>query len=187
MDKSVVNCNVKSNQDKFHIVEQHIKDLEDEQEELMIVFTQLTLFLYENSLCPVNDDILEYIQLIIKGELLRKNEGAQNEKFIAALVELYDQYKLETDLMKQALKRNKTLGNVSSSQMNKMKLKEVIELVEQLYKLPINGRKIREQMHDLINMQQQKLNQIHDQIINLPQTSSSCSLFQELKTILQKQ
>jgi len=53
----------------------------------------------------------------------------------------------------------------------------MIELVERLYKLPINGRKIREQLHDLINMQQ-KLNPI----INPPQSSS---LFQELKTILQ--
>ena len=76
--------------------------------------------------------------------------------------------------MKQVLQRNKILGNVSSSQM---KHKEMIELVEQLYKLPINGRKIREQLHDLINMQQ-KLNQI----INPPQ---NCSLFQELKIILQ--
>ena len=92
----------------------------------------------------------------------------QQQKDVAALVELYDQYKLEIDLMKQALKRNKTHGNVSSAQMKK----EVIELVEQLYKISM----------------QQKSNQIHDQIINLlPQSSSSCSLFQELKTILQKQ
>ena len=110
----------------------------------------------------------------------------QQQKDVAALVELYDQYKLEFDLMKQALERNKTLGNVSSSQIKKLKPKEVIELVEQLYKLPINGHRIRKQVYALISMQQ-KSNQIHDQIINLPQTSSSCSLFQELKTILQKQ
>ena len=96
-------------------------------------------------------------------------------RYIASLIELYDQYKNAIDLMKQVLQRNKILGNVSSSQM---KPKEMIELVEQFYKLSINGRKIREQLHDLINMQQQKQNPI----INPPQNSS---LFQELKTILQ--
>ena len=33
----------------------------------------------------------------------------QQQKDVAALVELYDQYKLEIDLMKQALERNNSL------------------------------------------------------------------------------
>ena len=65
IDKSVINYNVKNNQDTFHIVKQHIRQLEDEQEEIMIVFIQLALFLYENSFCLVNEDILNYIQLFI--------------------------------------------------------------------------------------------------------------------------
>ncbi len=65
-----------------------IKDLKEEQEAIIKVYTQLTEFVRANALNPVNDDILEYIQHFIREEQIKKNSVAQNDGVIAGLNKL---------------------------------------------------------------------------------------------------
>ncbi|CAF3719844.1 unnamed protein product [Rotaria sp. Silwood1] len=165
-------------------IEQRIKDLKTEQEAIIKVCTQLTQFLRVNALNPVNDDILEYIEHFIREEKLKKSAGVQNSSVIAGLEKLLVDYKCEMDILQQGMKISATtLSNNSSDATKVIEPEEIFLLVGTLYRLPINGTKIREQVEGL-KLIQSKFSRNREHVVNLPEQANSSSVMEDLKKIL---
>ncbi|CAF1121731.1 unnamed protein product [Rotaria sordida] len=165
-------------------IEQRIKDLKTEQEAIIKVCTQLTQFLRANALNPINDDILEYIEHFIREEKTKKSAGVQNDDVIAGLEKLLVDYKHEIDILQQAMKMTSTtISNNLSDSTDIIKPEQIFLLVGSLYRLPINGDKIREQVEGLKCMQS-KFTQNREYVVNLPVEADSSSVMADLKNIL---
>jgi hypothetical protein len=165
-------------------IEKRINDLKEEQEAIIKVSTQLTQFLHENALTPVNDDILEYIQHFIREEQMKKNGGVQNDGIIDGLNKLLVDYKNEMEILQQGLKMSQTsLATNSSNQTNIVQPEEIFILVGTLYRLPINGAKIRAQVDELKRVQE-KFSRNKEQTVNLPAEADSSLLMTDLINIL---
>ncbi len=165
-------------------IEKRIKDLKEEQEAIIKVCTQLTQFLRANALNPVNDDILEYIQHFIREEQTKKNAGVQNDGVIEGLKKLLVDYKNEMEILQQGLKMSQTsLATNSSNQTNIVKPEEIFILVGTLYRLPINGAKIRAQVDELKNVQH-RFSRNREQTVNLPTEADASSVMADLRQIL---
>ncbi|CAF3475891.1 unnamed protein product [Rotaria sp. Silwood2] len=148
------------------------------------VCTQLTQFLRVNALNPVNDDILEYIEHFIREEKTKKNAGVQNDDVIAGLEKLLVDYKNEMNILQQAMKiTSTTISNNSSNSTDVIKSEQIFLLVGSLYRLPINGAKIREQIEGLKNIQS-KFSKNREHVVNLPIEANSSSVMTDLKNIL---
>ena len=171
-------------QSSVEAVDKRIADLKDELEQIKKVCAKLTQFLQANALNPVNDDIVEYIQHFIREEQIKKNAGADNDSVIAGLKSLLDDYKQEIATLKDALKANKGLS--TSNSLNESKVlqpDEIFLLVGTLYRLPINGTKIRAQVAGL-KYTQEKFTRNREQKVNLPTLAGSSSVMDELIQIL---
>jgi hypothetical protein len=165
-------------------IEKHIKDLKTEEEAIVKVCTQLTQFLRANALNPVNDDILDYIQHFIREEQLKKSAGAQNDGVITGLQNLLANYRHEMNILQQTMKISQiSLTTNSSDSTNIVQTEDIFLLVGTLYRLPINGAKIRAQVDELKRVQQ-KFSQNREQTVNLPTEANSSSVMADLEYIL---
>jgi hypothetical protein len=181
-----VNIGTSNNsQSLIDAIEKHIKDLKAEEEAIMKVCAQLTQFLSVNALSPLNDDILEYIQHFIREEQLKKNAGAQNDAVIVGLQSLLANYRREMNILQQSKKISQiSLTTNSSNLTNGVQPEDIFILVGTLYRLPINGAKIRAQVDELKRVQQ-KFNQNREQTVNLPIEADSSSVMIDLQYILE--
>jgi hypothetical protein len=179
--KMDTNNNVQS---PVEMIEQRIKDLKAEQEAIIKVCTQLTQFLRVNSLNPVNDDIIEYIQHFIREERTKKNAGVQNDGVIAGLENLLVDYKQEMDIVQKGMRISQTSLSTNPSDSNSaVKAEDIFILVGSLYRLPINGVKIRAQVDELKRVQH-KFSRNREQTVSLPAEAASSSVMADLKRIL---
>ncbi len=179
--KMNTNDNVQS---PVEMIEQRIKDLKAEQEAIIKVCTQLTQFLRVNALNPVNDDIIEYIQHFIREEKTKKNAGVQNDGVIAGLENLLADYKQEMDIVQKGMRISQTtLSKNSSDSNNVIQAEDIFTLVGSLYRLPINGDKIRAQVDELKRVQH-KFSRNREQTVSLPPEAASSSVMADLKRIL---
>ncbi|CAF1229005.1 unnamed protein product [Rotaria sordida] len=142
-------------------IKQRIKDLEVEQEAIIKVCTQLTQFLRANALNP--------------------SAGVQNDDVITGLEKLLVDYKHEMDILQQAMKINSTtISNSSSESTDVIKPEQIFLLVSSLYRLPINGAKIREQVEGLKCIQS-KFTQNREHVVQLLVEADSSSVMIDLK------
>jgi hypothetical protein len=168
-------------QTPLQAIDQRIKDLKAEEEEIIKVCTQLTQFLRANALNPVNDDILEYIQHFIREEQIKRSSGAQNDAVIDGLKKLLADYTREMSILQKAMEI--TQATNPSDLTNAITYDEIFLLVGKLYRLPINGAKIREQIEQ-IKIVQQKFSRNREQTVNLPLEADSSSVMADLRLIL---
>ncbi len=180
-----VNISTSNNsQSVIAAIEKHIKDLKTEEEAIVKVCTQLTQFLRANALNPLNDDILDYIQHFIREEQLKKSAGAQNDGVITGLQNLLANYRHEMNILQQTMKISQiSLTTNSSDSTNIVQTEDIFLLVGTLYRLPINGAKIRAQVDELKRVQQ-KFSQNREQTVNLPTEANSSSVMADLEYIL---
>jgi uncharacterized protein YgbK (DUF1537 family) len=182
--KFQVQVNLKTSskvQSPVEAINQRIKDLKAEQEAIIKVCTQLTQFLRVNALNPVNDDIIEYIQHFIREEQTKKAAGAQNEGVIEGLEKLLADYRQEMKIVQQGMRIAQT--PLASDPASTMTSEDIFLLVGTLYRLPINGAKIRAQV-DEIKRVQQRFSRNREQIVNLPIQAATSSVMIELERIL---
>ncbi len=78
-----------------------------------------------------------------------------------------------------------SFGTNSSNQTNIVQLEEIFLLVGTLYRLPINGAKIRAQVDELKHVQQ-KFSRHRERMVTLPVECASSSLMTDLINILKK-
>lgn len=180
-----INMNTGNNsQSTIDAIEKRIKDLKEEEQAIIKVCTQLTQFLRANALNPVNDDILDYIQHFIREEQIKKNAGTQNQGVIDGLNKLLEDYTQEMKILQQTLQLSQTSLTVDpANPADVVKQEEIFRLVGTLYRLPINGPKIRAQVDELKNVQR-KFSRNREQTVNLPDEAESSSIMVDLTYIL---
>ena len=122
------------------LIDKRVADLRKEEATIRKTCVKLTLFLKANAIIPFNDDMLEYLNHFIKEEKQKQGEGKNNAEIIRGLEKMVADYTAEVNLF----------INVTSSAKdrldNTIEIDQIFTLVEELYRLPINGRFIQEQI-----------------------------------------
>ncbi|CAF4719538.1 unnamed protein product, partial [Rotaria magnacalcarata] len=73
-------------------IDQRISDLRAEAAKIRDVYIKLAKFLHTNSIVPINNDIVEYLQYFIREEQMKQNAGAGNQELIAGLRKQLDEF-----------------------------------------------------------------------------------------------
>ncbi|CAF4030182.1 unnamed protein product [Rotaria sp. Silwood1] len=162
------------------VIEQRIKKLTDEKNTILAVCSKLAHFLQSNSLNPVNDDIMDYIQHFIREERTKNSNGAQNNDIIDGLEKLVIDYRNEIDLLQSLIKTNETNPSKLTSIIQS---KEIFDHVRTLYQLPIYGVKIRQQVEQVKHVQLRARGD-REHIIELPATAETSITMIGLRKIL---
>lgn len=126
-------------------IDQLITSLRKEQEQIRDVYRKLARFLHANAILPLNDDIIEYLKQFIREEQMKQSAGAKNSDVIDNLQIIMKDYENEIQLFKETIKTD----GVRPNSKDVLQPEEIFPLVGTLFRLPINGKKIREQVDGL--------------------------------------
>ncbi|CAF0836353.1 unnamed protein product [Adineta ricciae] len=160
-------------------IEQRINDLREEQRKIQDVYKKLVRFLYTNALLPANDDFLDYLEYFIREEQTIRNSGGNNAQIIVNLQRLKDEYKQEMDLFKRTVEEQKGTTNTIET----LKASQILDLVNELYQLPITGQQIRQQVEGIV-IGQEKGNAQREIYVDLPTTAASSKVMRQLEEII---
>ncbi len=160
-------------------IDQRISDLREEKRQIQNVYRQLVQFLHANAILPINDDFLDYLQYFIREEQMKQSAGAQNTQVIASLQKMMTDYTSEMELFKKTLKEQKDSANSTEI----LQPKEIFRLVDTLYRLPITGQQIHQQV-DGIKIGQGKSTSQRDIHVELPAKAASSKVMRQLKEIV---
>jgi hypothetical protein len=160
-------------------IDKRISDLRKEERKLQDGYQKLARFLHANSLLPINDGYVDYLQYFIREEQMKQTAGADNTEVIASLEKLVTDYNSEMELFKRTLQDQRNAGEEREA----LRAEDVFILVEDLYRLPINGQKIREQVEG-IKTGPEKNNVQREKFIELPEKAASSKVMLQLKDIM---
>ncbi|CAF3682726.1 unnamed protein product [Rotaria sordida] len=160
-------------------IDQRLRDLRFEKDQIENVYKKLAKFLHANSILPLNDDILEYLKHFIREEQMKKNSGGQNNDIINNLEQMMKNYEEEINLFKETIKNDKDPSN----RKDVLKPDEIFPLVGTLYRLPINGSQIREQVNGL-KLNQENLSAKREIFVQLPAKANSSKVMLQFKNII---
>ena len=162
------------------VVDQRLQSLQAEKDAILRVCGQLASFIRTNSMCPANDDILEYIQHSIREERQKRNQGVKNDEIIEGLLKLEEDYRKEMEIIRQSMN---TTQNNSSPGTSAITPQKVFDLVHDLYHLPLYGKKIRAQV-DQVKVVQQKARSDRESRIQLSSKADSSPVMMELRKVM---
>ncbi|CAF1157636.1 unnamed protein product [Rotaria sordida] len=160
-------------------IDKRISDLKDEKSKIEDVYKKLSKFLHANAILPLNDDILEYLRLFIKEEQMKKSAGNQNNDVIQGLEQMMKDYEEEINLFKKTIENEKDRSNAKDV----LKPDEIFPLVGSLYRLPINGKKIREQV-DGLKISQNNISSKREVFVELPVKANSSTIMRQFQNII---
>jgi GTPase SAR1 family protein len=112
--------------------EQLIKELNNEQKILVNYMAKFASFLKKNAISPYNDELLKYLDHLIREEEGKKSAGANNQDVIKRLFEMKSKYEEEKRAFLEA-KTDDTL-NIDSAEVKKS--------INELFKLKHNGNQL---------------------------------------------
>lgn len=157
-------------------VDQRISDLKTEETIIRHICTKLVLFLKANSITPINEDIVEYINHFIREEKEKRNAGENNEDIILGLETLVKEYQREFSLINSYTVTEKDQQEVPT-------IEDIFTFKCQLFELPITGKYIQEQIEVLNNNQINMIPQ-REQYVELPRSAKYSKTMKELEKIL---
>ena len=157
-------------------IDKRIIDLQDEKAQIEDIYKKFSKFLYANAILPLRDDILEYLKHFIREEIMKRNTDV-----IHGLEQMMNDYTEEMELFKKTIQYERELSNSKYV----LKSEDIFDLVGTLYRLPINGQKIREQMNGL-RMSESNTHRRRENYVQLPAKADSSKLKLQLKEILTK-
>lgn len=160
-------------------IDQRISDLREEAEKIQLVYRKLARFLDANSILPINNDIVEYLQYFIREEQMKRNGGAQNAGIIAGLANTMEEFKNNMERLKKTIDEEKQSGNTN----NDIQPEDIFKLVESLYNLPITGEQIRQQIQGIKICKEKNSNQ-REKLIALPGKAAQSQMMKRMKTAL---
>ncbi|CAF3451890.1 unnamed protein product [Rotaria sp. Silwood1] len=160
-------------------IDKRISDLREEAAKIQDVYKQLAKFLHANSILPINDDILDYLQYFIREEQMKQNAGARNDEIIAGLRKTMDEFTNNMELFKNAIREQKESGDMTDT----LNPEEIFDLVGTLYELPITGEQIRQQVNG-IKFGQENYAAHRERSIELPSKAASSKVMKDLKNIV---
>ncbi|UJR20042.1 hypothetical protein I4U23_023176 [Adineta vaga] len=152
-------------------IDQRISDLRREKSQIEDVYKQLAKFLHANAILPIHDDIIEYLKHFIREEQMKKNQDV-----VRGLEKMLENYLEEIDLFKKTIENLKDPSN----ERDVLKPDQIFPLVGTLYRLPINGQKIREQV-DGIKITQGDISASREVFIQLPEKASRSKVMSQFR------
>lgn len=172
--------NAGSNQEiSLRGIDQRITDLREEAAKIQDVYKKLAGFLHANAILPINDDILEYLRYFIREEQLKQSAGARNADVIAGLEKMMAEFTNDMELFKKTLKEQKESGDMADV----IQPEEIFILVGELYRLPINGQQIRQQVEG-IKISQERYGAKRENPVHLPEKAKSSKVMLQLRDIV---
>jgi deoxyxylulose-5-phosphate synthase len=126
---------------------------------------------------PINNDILEYLRHFIREEQMKKNNDV-----VQGLEKMMKDYQEEMDLFKETIKNDKD----SSNSRGVLQPQDIFPLVGSLYRLPINGKTIREQVQGL-KIAQENISAKRDIFVELPAKANSSKVMLQFKEVFTAQ
>jgi hypothetical protein len=120
---------------------------------------------------PINNDILEYLRHFIREEQMKKNNDV-----VQGLEKMIKDYQEEMNLFKETIKNDKD----SSKFQGVLQPDEIFPLVGTLYRLPINGKTIREQV-DGLKITQENIGRKRENYVQLPTKANNSNVMREFK------
>ena len=159
------------------LIEKYITDLQEEEKAIVQVCASLSHFLRVNALNPINDDIFEYLEHFLREERMKRAAGATNESVVAGLEQLLVDYQCENKLIDAVMK-------IDAGEIGKPPTLQAIRLqVTRLYRLPINGMRIEEQVKQLIHVEN-RFHRDREQTVDLPMRASFSLMMRKLRAIV---
>jgi hypothetical protein len=152
-------------------IDKRISDLREEKRIIEDVYKKLAKFLHANAILPINDDIIEYLR-----HFMREEEMNKNANVVQGLEQMMKDYQEEMDLFKETIKNDKNSANAKDV----LQHDEIFPLVGTLYRLPINGQKIREQVQGL-KITQQSISAQREIFVELPAKAASSQVMLQFR------
>ncbi|RGB27693.1 hypothetical protein C1646_819606 [Rhizophagus diaphanus] len=112
-----------------------IDQLKKEREEIKEISLKFTQFSRQNAIAAYNDAYVDYLDLCIKEEKIKRNANSRHydERILRGIEATKEDYLKQVEVIKQEIENND-----SSISPN-----EIADLEQQLYDLPINGPKLK--------------------------------------------
>lgn len=112
---------------------------------------------------------------------MKKKSNNQSNNIIENLEQTIKDYEEEINLFKETIKNGKDPLNSKDV----LKPDEIFPLVGTLYRLPINGQKIREQVKSL-TISENNLSFKREVFVELPSKANSSTIMKQFKNIISK-
>ncbi|UJR32384.1 hypothetical protein I4U23_019846 [Adineta vaga] len=123
-------------------IDQHIRNLKKEQAHIEDTYKKLTQFLYIHAIHPMDDDFVRYLRLFIQEEEMKKSQGAENDQIIEGLQKIMLTYEENMNAFIKTI----THENNSRESNDVSNVEKTFVLLGTLYRLPINGQQIRQEV-----------------------------------------
>ena len=160
----------------MELVQRRKNDLQNEEKEIRRICVTLWSFIAANSIVPFNDDLVDYMQLFLDEEKSKGRSG--NPDIIHNLQRVIDEYKAELSLYTRS-----TSSTNDREFVDPRKIDEIFTLVGQLFRLPINGQFIREQVEGI---KRGKLHYVdrNEQDVPLPVNLNDSKVLADIEALL---
>lgn len=161
----------------MNMIDQRITALRNEEKQIQEICAQLCVYLKANAITPFNDDMVEYLRHFVSEEKQKSDSNASNMRLIRNLEESIEKHVEMVNIFSESIQAT------IRDQSDFPKIEKIFDLVQELYKLPINGRFIQEQIEGTkSNRARQVLNQ--EQFIDLALTDDSPQILPQLRASL---
>jgi hypothetical protein len=137
----VVLAKIKTKEDAKREAEKKVQDLEKRREALKgeeKVITKnsvkFAIFLKSNAIAAYNDSFESYLEYLIENHKILVKEGSKNKNIIKGLEEMLAAYKKEKNIHEQMMKCEAVSFDMAAD--------EIFKLKDELYSLPMYGKKI---------------------------------------------
>lgn len=159
-------------------INRYIKYLQQEAEQIRSVYKQLAEFLQANAMFAINDQLVLYLDIVIHEERNKHRSGEDRRNIVVELERVREDYKTHFERLKRVFEQQPTV----KEEKRLIEPQYVINLVETLYALPINGKSIRDQMVKLASVEATSIQRYEREVVLSSETVSS-TLMAKLTTI----
>ena len=160
-------------------IDKRITDLQEEAARIQDVYRKLARFLYANAILPINDDIVDYLRYFIREEQMKQSAGAHNTEVINGLEKMMTDFTNDMELLKKTLEERRRSDDGNDT----IQPSDIFILVDTLYRLPITGKKIRQQVEYITISEKQYCTQ-QEKFVDIPVKAASSKLMVTIKQIL---
>lgn len=125
------------------LIDQRITALRQESDKIRELCVKLSVFIKKNSIISFNDDIFEYLKLMLR-EKQQEERNAENRSAITNIEEMMARY--EKELALYDVNTNHAEINV---QVDISELEQFFDFAAELFQLPISGEMIQQQINQI--------------------------------------
>ena len=163
-------------------VTERIEDLCREQSIIQDVYNQLAAFLHANTLLPFNDAYIDYLQYFIQEERAKQRTDESHSIVVKRLEDIREEFREYIHNFRQTLKNLTREDQLRSSPLTP---DDVLDLIQKLYALPINGENIKTQVEG-IEAVQKKIVLVKENIVQLPARGTPSRVMQSLTEVIMR-